>query len=663
MTSVDPVIDQSEHEKILVENSARYFAIVDTAVDAIIVADCFGQVRSFNRSAETIFGYSAAEVIGRNIKLLMPEADRSNHDGYLAAYRDTGMRKITGIGREVLGRRKDGSDVALELSIAEWCDVDGQRCFTGIMRDVTLRNLQARELRDAIEVAQQARVEAESASHAKTEFLAVMSHEIRTPLTSISGFVELLTRTSKLTRQQRRYIGLVRAANAALLTIVNDILDFSKVEAGQLELERRSFSPLALIRETVAIVHVIATRKKLRLKCTIDRGVSNWLMGDDARLRQILLNLLNNAVKFTEAGTIAVSVRKETPADGRERIHFSVKDTGVGIPVEQQHRLFKHFSQADSSVSRRYGGTGLGLAICKRLVELMDGEIGVVSNIGKGSTIWFTAHLPPSVEPVRESKGESQPHESFSNRPRILIVDDIDSNREIVEAYLEDNGYLIATVGSGAEAIRALEIEAYDLVLMDIQMPVMDGVTATKRIRALPPPNKDIPIIAMTGNVLPQQVRLFLEAGMNDHVGKPIERAKLCNNVRRWLPREEGSEVRVGLGASHFDKPKFDEFVHIVGVEKAERIVVKFLQDLGDAFKLTAAETREEAHALINCAGVLGFESLVLACRAIGSVSLEDADRQLVVLQEGRRAQSIARQTITAQLLPKLQVVSLRPTG
>ena len=232
------------HGLVLRENADRYLAIFDTEVDAIVVADKFGIIQSFNRAAETIFGYSSEEAIGRNVRSLMPEPDQSVHDDCLASYRKSGERKIIGIGREVVGRRKDGSDVALDLSVAEWRDIDGQQCFTGIMRDVTARNQQARELQRATEIAEQARIEAEAADCAKTEFLAAMSHEIRTPLTAITGFVDLLSRRGKLGKDQRRYLDLIRTANAALLTIVNDILDFSKVEAGQLELQSHPFSLL-----------------------------------------------------------------------------------------------------------------------------------------------------------------------------------------------------------------------------------------------------------------------------------------------------------------------------------------------------------------------------------------------------------------------------------
>jgi CheY-like chemotaxis protein len=293
----------------------------------------------------------------------------------------------------------------------------------------------------------------------------------------------------------------------------------------------------------------------------------------------------------------------------------------------------------------------------------MNGEIGVVSEIGKGSTMWFTAHLPPTSKPEVEPNSEFTPEETDPGNARILVVDDLDTNREIVEAYLEDIGYHIDTVGSGVEAIQMIGSERYDLVLMDIQMPIMDGVTATKHIRAMPYPIRDIPIVAMTGNVLPQQVRSYLDAGMNDHIGKPIERAQLYNNVRRWLPKARDVRVQLGPSSLNFDKPKLEELVDVVGAEKAKRIATKFLSDLTEAFKFkcTLAEAQQEAHALINCAGVLGLQNLVTACRAVEFVSPEDADRGLAAVEEVRREQSAARQTLSSHLLPRLRQMALRP--
>ncbi len=643
------------HSQILRENSERYRAIVDTAVDAIIVADRFGNVQSFNRAAETIFGYSAAEVVGLNIKQLMPEPYQSSHDGYLAAYRQTGERKIIGIGREVPGRRKDGSIVQLELSIAEWRDVDGQQCFTGIMRDVTSRNQQEQELKNAKEAAEFARAEAESANRAKTEFLAVMSHEIRTPLTSISGFVDLLSRTGRLSSQQRRYIELVRTANAALLTIVDDILDFSKVEAGQLELDSRAFSPKRLVHDTVAIVRPIAQQKKLELHYVIDSGLSQWLMGDDARLRQVLLNLLNNAVKFTERGSITVDVRRQRGPGGAQQVRFEVADTGIGIPDDQQSRLFKQFSQADSSIRRRFGGTGLGLAICKRLIELMGGEIGIVSQAGAGSLVWFTAALPPALGPEGALSSESPAAGQYEGQARILLVDDLDTNREIVKAYLEDVGYLVDSAEGGIEALAMLERGRYDLVLMDVQMPVMDGVAATRQVRALPKPICEVPIIAITGNVLPAQVRSFLAAGMSDHVGKPIERARLYNTVRRWLPQPVARDERAAADTPHYERDRLDELISVLGTDRTENTVRSFAAHLAASFEASPASARQEAHDLLNTAGVLGFGELAALCRKVEQVPDGNTIDFAAALQEMRQEKAVVQDIVARQVLPGLR--------
>jgi len=320
------------------------------------------------------------------------------------------------------------------------------------------------------------------------------------------------------------------------------------------------------------------------------------------------------------------------------------------------------FSQANSSVSRRHGGTGLGLAICKRLVELMDGEIGIVSEVGKGSTFWFTASMPRAPEPAPQQDATAQSRDPASHKARILVIDDIETNLEIVEAYLEDNGYVVDCVSSGLEAIQMLGGKPYDLILMDIQMPVMDGVAATKRIRALPPPIRDIPIIAMSGNVLPQQVRSFLDAGMNDHVGKPIERAKLYNNILRWLPRTDAAKPRAPSHAPAFDRVRLEEFVLVVGAEKAGRIADKFLVSLTEAFASNFVEARREAHGLINTSGVFGLDGLVTACRrAMEIPPSDDADRERVALAELRRAQKAARHTLATQIMPRLHGAALRP--
>jgi CheY-like chemotaxis protein len=293
------------------------------------------------------------------------------------------------------------------------------------------------------------------------------------------------------------------------------------------------------------------------------------------------------------------------------------------------------------------------------LVELMNGEIGIDSDFGRGSTAWFTATLPRVAEAAREPDIDREigpPIEDAEPAIRILVVDDVDTNLEIAESYLRDCGYQVDCVGGGQEAIDALQSARYDLVLMDNQMPGMDGMTATRRIRALPSPFRDVPIIAMTADVLPRQVRAFLEAGMNDHIGKPIDRAKLHNNILRWLPSAKGEAVRHRMNSQAFDRLKFDEFVVVAGDEKARRVVDKFLNHLGDAFKSTWDESRREAHSLINTAGVLGLDTFVECCRrAVDLGTFVDAAGERTALDDLQSAQAAARQTIAAQIYPRMR--------
>ena len=650
----------SDQEGVFTE-AERLAAIVEGSDDAIISKTLDGVIATWNAGATRIFGYTAQEMIGRPIATIIP-LDLVDEEREIIARLKRGER-IEHF--DTVRLAKDARRVAVSVTVSPLRDAAGNIVGASkIARDISARKQVEEALRNANEAAQQARIEAESANRAKTEFLAVMSHEIRTPLNSISGFIDLLTNTTELTAQQRRYAGLVRTANAALLTIVNDILDFSKVEAGRVDLDVHPFSLTALVNDTVAIVAPTAKAKNLQLVCAFEQGMADWIMGDHARLRQVLLNLLINAVKFTDKGSISVDVRAQSGADGQERFRFAITDTGVGVAPEHQYRLFKQFSQADGSVSRQYGGTGLGLAICRRLVELMEGEIGIISDVDRGSTIWFTALMPRASEQAPAPKIAPAVEEMSARSPRILVIDDIDTNLEIVEAYLQDHGYQVDCANSGPAALQMLENSQYDLILMDIQMPVMDGVAATRRIRALPSPMRDVPIIAMTGNVLPQQVRSFLEAGMNDHVGKPIERAKLYNNIRRWLPKPPGANTRVGLSPLNFDTLKFDEFVHAIGSEKAERIANKFLASLTDSFKSTLVETQREAHGLINTSGVLGLDRFVEACRRASEfVPSHDPERTRAAIEELMSAQATARQTLMTQLLPRLRDAPLKSTA
>ncbi len=376
-----------------------------------------------------------------------------------------------------------------------------------------------------------ARLAALQANQAKSAFLANMSHEIRTPMNGIIGCTDILLDLAP-SAEQRSYLVMQRNAESLLLTIINDILDFSKLESTGFTPEQVPADLYAVVGETVALVRTQAEEKGLAICAEIDPALPRWMLGDPPRLRQILLNLMGNAVKFTEKGSVSLAVSAEP--GGSPAIRLAVTDTGIGIPADRHHLLFQDFSQAHQA-STRYGGTGLGLAICRRLVEAMGGMIGVDSEPGQGSCFWFV--LPLAEAPAPEVPDYAPPavaEQAQAAGARILVAEDIKVNQVIIERLLTGIGHQVTLAENGAEALEAARTGSFDLILMDMRMPVMDGVAATRAIRALPGARGSIPILGLTANATPEDAARCLEAGMNDHMIKPVDRALLARAVTKW---------------------------------------------------------------------------------------------------------------------------------
>ncbi len=767
-------------------------AITGSAQEAIMMITPRGTISFWNPAAERLFGYTAEEAIGQDLHaLITPPRYRAMFAKAFPLFCQTGQGGAIGKTMELHALRKDGAEIPVELSLSALQLQDGWHAV-GILRDITERQRAEQELIETntallrqTEFAKEMAARAEMASIAKSEFLANMSHEIRTPMNGVIGMTGLLLDT-ELSSEQRHYAEVVRASGESLLGLINDILDFSKIEAGKLDLERLDFDLAMLLEDFADTLAARAHEKGLELLCDIDPATPTLLRGDPGRLRQVLANLVGNAVKFTETGEVVVHVAVVSETATNAILEFTVRDTGIGIPADKIGLLFDKFSQVDASTTRRYGGTGLGLAICKQLVRLMDGCIDVVSEPGKGSAFRFTVQLGKQTEarakaPLRadlrgmrvlvvddnatnreilvtrlrswemrpeevpgglaalaalrqavddndpfaiavidmqmpDMNGETlgriiyadtrlagtsmvmltsvgtrgdarrfaeigfsayltkpvrleelrgvltlacttsvgigptlQPivtrHTSRENlnlftasTARILLVEDNHTNQQVALGILGKLGLKADAVANGAEAVKAVGLIPYDLVLMDVQMPVMDGLEATRRIRRQQAADQTpaVPIIAMTAHAMRGDKEKCLEAGMNDYLSKPVVTQALIEMLMQWLPQETkrfgGTEEQMSSPTEEANAPAglvWDKAAMITRLmddeELARTIASGFLEDIPRQIQALSSALQNGntpaserlAHTIKGAAANVGAEPLRAAAAAM----------------------------------------------
>ncbi|WP_193222068.1 ATP-binding protein [Amylibacter sp. SFDW26] len=610
--------------------STRLKSSFDTSLDAIVVANTNGEIMEFNEAAETVFGYSATEAVGAQMAdLIIPPQYHEAHHAGMKRFNDTKSPKLVGQGRiEITALRKSGEEFQIEIAIGHAEDENGS-IFVAYIRDITDRLAAEEELRIA-------RDKALDADKAKSNFLAVMSHEMRTPLNGLFGTIELLQET-RLSKKQTEYIGLAKNSSDILLHHVNDVLDVSRLDAAKMDLSPKSFDLKKFFENIITTNQTTAYSKKNQLSLELgnmpDRNV--WM--DDHRLRQIAYNLIGNALKFTTGGQVKV---KAHVTSGLELV-FSVSDTGIGISEDNIEHVFEEFYTQDKSYDRMASGVGLGLAICKRIVDLMGGEISLESSLGNGTkfTVVVPLLLDDKVKEIIEIIPTSYDPKILKAR-RILLVEDNDINRHIVREMLEKDGVIITEATNGLEAVQMAEEQKYDLILMDVSMPVMNGIDATKEIRNSGGLSAEVPILGLTAHALPREHEKFITAGMDACLCKPISHEILAFNIEglltaksrgRSIAGQENapyylnsnivSEVKDALGDEKFKNILNDFQIEIDGLIKS----IPQLIDASDYNELAAA-----THKSVGSSGVLGAECLQDSLRVIEDAAKTNAKDAII---------------------------------
>jgi len=620
-------------------------AIVEGALDAVVQMDSRGHIIGWNSQASRVFGWSAAEVIGRPLaETIGAGCPQATQRAGLSSYLAGGVEKILNRRIEVETARRDGTLIPIELAITP-TQSNGQTSYCAFVRDISDRRQAERRLKLAKEAA-------ESANQSKSLFLANMSHEIRTPLNAILGFTDLLRSSDdELSAAERNaHLEAVHRGGTHLLAIINDILDLSKIEAGQMHYERVRFSPHQVIVDTLSFMRVRAAEKGISLEARWLGRVPETILSDPARFRQLLLNLVGNAIKFTERGGVQILSRVNA---SKELLQVEIIDTGVGIPADKIDSLFTPFTQADVSVTRRFGGTGLGLSICRHIVSALGGEITVESSEGHGSTLTFTIATglladvrlleTPPQEALTSAPAANQGTQPKLTGMRVLIVDDGETNRQLLHLLLKRAGAVVETAEHGQEAVERTSVHAFDAILMDMQMPVLDGYSATRQLRER---GITTPVIALTAHAMSGEEQKCRAAGCDFYLTKPVNRDELMNALSRLravqpVGRREESTSKSSFAAGDLTGDLSDKaLTSELDLSDAEvrDIVNLFVERLApDLERISAAwEDRDwealdrQAHLLKGTAAMTGFAALSEAASRVEELALRQDETQIM---------------------------------
>jgi len=530
------ISDRQLIEQELRLSESKLNSIFTSVPEAIVVADARGNIVQCNVATAEIFGFVLSDLVGQNIKVLMQTSERDAHDGYLQAYAQTGQKHLLNQPRIVRGMRKDGTLFPVRVTVKE-TRVDDAHFFIGVIQDFTaIQNTQ--------DLLVEAKNKAEQANRMRGEFLANMSHEIRTPMNGILGMTELAMSTDD-SQTQKEYLSLARDSAGHLLHIINQILDFSKIEAGALELEELTVCPAQLVRHTARSLEHLAQTKGVALHVINDASLPELVWLDPVRVRQVLTNLIGNAIKFTDEGSITVEscVRPHTSPDW-VTLEIAVTDTGVGFDDARIEALFSPFTQADGSITRSYGGTGLGLAITRSLMQLMGGDVTATSQQGQGAC--FTIRFPvkhvtlPAAEVVSSSNANMEADLMLLGRPlSVLLVEDHEINRKLAQIMLQRMGHQFVTANDGQQALDCLDKEHFDVVLLDVMMPVMDGLTALRlwREREAQRHLRRTTVLMVTAHAMTGDRERFMAAGADGYVSKPMSEVSLRKEINRAFLR------------------------------------------------------------------------------------------------------------------------------